>query len=111
MRDICHQHSALLSSTKSCTEWAVISGTLHVWQAEDVVPDIQTMAKGLGAGYQSIAAMMISDKIVEWMTDKSGQFIHGLSYQWMSVQAAAALEVERIIQQHKLIDYVSKQGT
>ena len=54
---------------------------------ENVVPDIETMAKGLGAaGYQSIAAMMISQDIVKVIKQGTGQFIHGLTYQAMPVQ-------------------------
>lgn len=68
------------------------------------------MAKGLGAGYQSIAAMMISKKIVNVMMKGSGQFIHGLTYQAMPVQAAAALEVQRIIREDNLMENVTIQG-
>lgn len=110
MRDVCHQHGALFILDEVMCGMGR-TGTLHAWQAEDVVPDIQTMAKGLGAGYQSIAAMMISEKVVKRMMEKSGQFIHGLTYQGMPVQAAAALEVQRIIREDKLMENVSKQGT
>ena len=110
MRDVCHQHGALFILDEVMCGMGR-TGTLHAWQAEDVVPDIQIMAKGLGAGYQSIAAMMISEKVVKRMMEKSGQFIHGLTYQGMPVQAAAALEVQRIIREDKLMENVSKQGS
>lgn len=86
------------------------TGTLHAWEGEDIVPDIQTtMGKGLGGGYQPIAAMMISQYIANVLM-KGGQFIHGHTYQGMPVQASAALEVLRIIEEDKLLDNVSKQG-
>lgn len=68
------------------------------------------MGKGLGAGYQSIAAMMVSQNIVNVLIKGSGQFVHGQTYQSMPVQAAAALEVQRIIREDKLMNNVIKQG-
>jgi adenosylmethionine-8-amino-7-oxononanoate aminotransferase len=109
MRDVCHKHGALFILDEVMCGMGR-TGTLHAWQAEDVVPDIQTMGKGLGAGYQSIAAIMISQKVVNVIKEGSGQFVHGLTYQAMPVQAAAALEVQRIIREDKLMENVSKQG-
>ena len=86
------------------------TGTLHAWQAEDVIPDIQTNAKGLGAGYMPIASMMISEKVVNGIMKGSGEFIHGMTFQAMPIQATAALEVQRIIREDKLLDNVSIQG-
>lgn len=83
---------------------------MHAWQAEDIVPDIQTMAKGLGAGYQPIAAMLVSQEIVNVLIKGGGEFIHGQTYQGMPIQAAASLEVLRIIEEDKLLENVSKQG-
>jgi adenosylmethionine-8-amino-7-oxononanoate aminotransferase len=109
MREVCHRHGALFILDEVMCGMGR-TGTLHAWQAEDVAPDIQTMAKGLGAGYQSIAAMMISPEVVNVVMKGSGLFVHGLTYQGMPVQAAAALEVQRIIQKDKLMENVSKQG-
>jgi adenosylmethionine-8-amino-7-oxononanoate aminotransferase len=109
MRDVCHKHGALFILDEVMCGMGR-TGTLHAWQAEDVAPDIQIMAKGLGAGYQSISAMMISPKVVKVMMEGSGQFIHGLTYQAMPVQAAASLEVQRIIREENLMENVIKQG-
>ena len=80
------------------------TGTLHAWQAENVVPDIQTVGKGLAGGYQPIAAMFISRKVVDVIMEGSQEFIHGLTFQSMPLQAAAGLEVQRIIQEERLLD-------
>nr|AMX22264.1 aminotransferase class-III [Cryphonectria parasitica] len=90
MRDVCHKHGALFILDEVMCGMGR-TGTLHAWQAEDVVPDIQIIAKALGAGYQSISAMMLSPKVFNRMMEGSGQFVHGLTYQAMPVQAAAAL--------------------
>lgn len=86
------------------------TGSLHAWQAEpDFRPDIQTMGKGLGAGYQPIGAMMISENIFK-VFSKSGEFVHGQTYEGMPVQAAAALEVLRIFQDKNLVPHVANIG-
>ncbi|KAH7418221.1 pyridoxal phosphate-dependent transferase [Cadophora sp. MPI-SDFR-AT-0126] len=109
MRDVCHKHGALfildevMSGMGRC-------GTLHAWQDEDVVPDLQTIGKGLGAGYQPIAAVLISHKVVNALVNGSGQFVHGQTYQGMPIQAAAALEVQRIKREENLTENVRIQG-
>ncbi len=109
MRDVCHKHGALfildevMSGMGRC-------GTLHAWQGENVVPDIQTIGKGLGGGYQPIAAVLISKRVVDRFLEGSGQFVHGQTYQGMPVQAAAALEVQRINREDNLVENVRIQG-
>jgi len=109
MRDVCHKYGALFILDEVMCGMGR-TGTLHAWQAEGVVPDIQTMGKGLGAGYQPIAAMMVSQEVVKVIKNGSGQFVHGQTYQSMPVQAAAALEVQRIIREDQLLKNVIKQG-
>ncbi|KAH8755651.1 pyridoxal phosphate-dependent transferase [Diaporthe sp. PMI_573] len=109
MRDVCHRHGALFILDEVMCGMGR-TGTLHAWQAEGAVPDIQINAKGLGGGYQPIASMMISGEVVNVLKKGSGQFVHGLTYQGMPVQAAAALEVQRIIREDRLVENVSKRG-
>lgn len=109
MRDVCHRHGALFILDEVMCGMGR-SGTLHAWQAEDVVPDLQTIGKGLGGGYVPIAAVLISEKIVKALLDGSGAFLHGQTYQGMPMQAAGALEVQRVIRERNLVDNVVKQG-
>lgn len=109
MRDVCHRHGALfildevMSGMGRC-------GTLHAWQLENVLPDIQTVAKGLGGGYQPIAAVLMSPKVARAFEDGSGQFTHGQTYQGMPLGAAAGLEVQRIVREDRLVANVAMQG-
>ncbi|TVY84933.1 putative aminotransferase [Lachnellula suecica] len=111
MRDVCHKHGALFILDEVMCGMGR-SGTLHAWQeAEgDVVPDLQTMGKGLGAGYQPVAAVLISKKVIGALLNGSGQFVHGHTYQAMPVQAAAALEVQKTIREQNLVQNVKTQG-
>ena len=56
MRDVCHKHGALFIVDEVMCGMGRC-GTLHVSLAEGVVPDIQTVGKGLGGGYVSISAV------------------------------------------------------
>jgi adenosylmethionine-8-amino-7-oxononanoate aminotransferase len=48
------------------------TGTLHACEQEGVVPDLMTIAKGLGGGYQPVGAVLAQRKIVEAMSKGSG---------------------------------------
>ena len=41
------------------------TGTLHAWEQEGVVPDIQTIGKCLGGGYQPIAGVLAGHRIID----------------------------------------------
>lgn len=109
MQNVCHRHGALFILDEVMCGMGR-TGTLHTWQVENVVPDIQTMAKGLGGGYQPIAAMLVNQKVVDIFLKGNGQIVHGQTYQAMPVQAAAALEVLKIIREDNLMKNVTKQG-
>lgn len=66
-------------------------GTLHAWQTEDVVLDIQTNAKGLGGGYVPISMVLASQEVVRVIMNGSGEFVHGQTYEGMPSVAIGAL--------------------
>lgn len=109
MKEVCHKYGVLfIVDEVMCGTGR--TGVLHAWQAESgFTPDIQTMGKGLGAGYQPIGAMMISNDIFNVLS-KSGQFVHGHTFEGMPVQAVAALEVISIIKEKNLLLNVNKKG-
>lgn len=47
-------------------------GTLHLWEQEGIVPDIQTIAKGLGGGYAPAAAILINHRVADTLSRGSG---------------------------------------
>lgn len=67
------------------------------------------MGKGLGAGYQPIGAVLISQQIIDVLSN-SGPFVHGQTYEGMPVQATAALAVLNIIKEKNLVSKVAKKG-
>jgi len=109
MREVCDRHGALLILDEVMCGMGR-TGTLHAWEQEGVFPDIQTIAKGLGGGYQPIGGILASGRIVEALRVGSGAFKHGHTYQAHPVACAAALAVQRIIHEDRLLENVRAMG-
>src|SRR5215470_10199717 len=109
VREICNRHGALLIFDEVMCGMGR-TGTLHAWEQEGVAPDIQSIAKGLGGGYQPIGAMLATARIVDTIRDGSGAFQHGHTYLGHPLACAAALEVQRVIRDEELLDNVKERG-
>ena len=109
VREICDRHGALLILDEVMCGMGR-TGTLHAWEQEDVSPDIQAIAKGLGGGYQPIGAMLARANIVDTIRDGSGAFQHGHTYLAHPLACAAALEVQHIIRDEQLLVRVNERG-
>ena len=109
VREICDRHGALLILDEVMCGMGR-TGTLHAWEQEGASPDIQAIAKGLGGGYQPIGAMLARAKIVDTIREGSGAFQHGHTYLAHPLACAAALEVQHIIDEEKLLDRVKERG-
>jgi adenosylmethionine-8-amino-7-oxononanoate aminotransferase len=86
------------------------TGTLHACEQDGVAPDLMTIAKGLGGGYQPIGAVLLSDKIFDAFASGSGFFQHGHTYMGHPMAAAAGLAVQEIIRRDNLLENVRSMG-
>jgi adenosylmethionine-8-amino-7-oxononanoate aminotransferase len=109
VREICDRHGALLILDEVMCGMGR-TGTRHAWEQEGIAPDVQAIAKGLGGGYQPIGAMLASARIVDVIRDGSGAFQHGHTYLAHPLACAAALEVQRVIDDEQLLDKVKDLG-
>lgn len=109
IRKVCDRHGALLILDEVMCGMGR-SGTLHAWQQEGVAPDIQTIAKGLGGGYQPIGGILVAGRVIDALKAGSGSFMHGQTYQAHPVACAAALEVQKIIAEQDLVAHVARMG-
>ncbi|MGP9510461.1 MULTISPECIES: aspartate aminotransferase family protein [unclassified Halomonas] len=86
------------------------TGTVFACEQDDVIPDIVTIAKGLGGGYQPIGAVMLSDKIYDSFANGSGLFQHGHTYIGHPVATATANKVVEIIARPETLANVNAMG-
>jgi adenosylmethionine-8-amino-7-oxononanoate aminotransferase len=86
------------------------TGTLYACEQEGVVPDIVTIAKGLGAGYQPIGACLLARRVFDAFAEGSGFFQHGHTYLGHAIACAAALAVQRVIAEEGLLARVRETG-
>jgi adenosylmethionine-8-amino-7-oxononanoate aminotransferase len=86
------------------------TGTMFAIEQDGVAPDLIAVAKGLGAGYAPIGAVLANGAIVERLRSGSGTFLHGHTYIGHPVAAAAALAVQEVIERDDLLLQVQKRG-
>ncbi len=86
------------------------TGSLFAYEQERIQPDIVVIAKGLGGGYQPIAALMASQAIHDVIMNGSGFFQHGHTYLGHPVACAAACAVLEVMAKEKLIEQAAKKS-
>jgi adenosylmethionine-8-amino-7-oxononanoate aminotransferase len=109
IRELCDRHGILLILDEVMCGMGR-TGTLYACEQEAVVPDLITVAKGLGAGYQPIGALLASGKVYDAVVKGSGFFQHGHTYLGHPVACAAALAVQRALRGRNLIPQVQRLG-
>jgi len=109
IREICDRYGILLILDEVMCGMGR-TGTLFACEQEGVVPDMITVAKGLGAGYQPIGALLVSDAIYGAVRDGSGFFQHGHTYMGHASACAGALAVLRAIREPRMLERVTGLG-
>ncbi|MEZ5811291.1 MAG: aspartate aminotransferase family protein [Rhizobiaceae bacterium] len=110
IREICDRHGVLLILDEVMCGMGR-TGTLFACEQEGISPDIVTIAKGLGAGYQPIGAMLCSADIYRAIEEGSGFFQHGHTYIGHPAACAAGLAVVGAIMQRGLLGCVREMGS
>ncbi|SPK76827.1 Uncharacterized aminotransferase YodT (plasmid) [Cupriavidus taiwanensis] len=109
IRAVCDKYGVLLILDEVMSGMGR-TGYLFACEEDGVVPDIVTIAKGLGAGYQPIGAMLSTRRIYDAIVGGSGFFQHGHTYIGHATACAAALAVQRAIVEDKLLANVLARG-
>ena len=109
VRDVCDRHGVLMILDEVMCGMGR-TGTLHACEQEGVVPDLVTIAKGLGGGYQPIGAVLAQKRIVDAMAAGTGFFQHGHTYLGHPVGCAAALAVQQVIERDGLLEKARARG-
>jgi adenosylmethionine-8-amino-7-oxononanoate aminotransferase len=109
IREICDQYGVLLIFDEVMCGMGR-TGALFAGDVDGVTPDIVAIAKGLGAGYQPIGAMLCQDYIHDAIEHGSGFFQHGHTYLGHPIAAAAANAVLDRLVVDGLVDDVAQKG-
>ena len=109
IREICDKHGILYIADEVMCGMGR-TGTLFALEQEGIAADITTMAKGLGTGYQPIAAVMASEKVVNAILDGSGKLWNGHTYMSHAVATAGAMAVMQEIEDRDLLSDVRRLG-
>ncbi len=109
VRELCDRHGILLILDEVMCGMGR-TGSLHACEQEGVAPDLLTVAKGLGGGYQPIGAVLVQERLVEAFRQGSGLFQHGHTYIGHAMACAAALAVQQVVQRDGLLGQVQARG-
>lgn len=109
IREVCDRYGVLLILDEVMSGMGR-TGYTFACEEDGVVPDIITIAKGLGAGYQPIGAMMTTHRIYDAIVEGSGFFQHGHTYIGHATACAAALAVQETIASERLLENVRLRG-
>jgi hypothetical protein len=109
VREICDQHGVLLMLDEVMCGMGR-TGSMYACEQDGIAPDLLTIAKGLGGGYQAIGALLVSEKIFTTIRDGSGFFQHGHTYMGHPTACAAALAVQHAIRDEDLLTNVQLMG-
>lgn len=109
IREICDRYGVLLILDEVMCGMGR-TGSLFACEQDGIAPDVVCIAKGLGAGYQPIGAMLCTSDIFSTIADGSGFFQHGHTYLGHPAAAAAGHAVVSAILDRDLVSRVNTQG-
>ena len=109
VRNICDKYGVLLILDEVMCGMGR-TGHLFASEFDEIAPDILCIAKGLGAGYQPIGAMLCSKNIYNRLGKGSGFFQHGHTYMGHPVACAAGLAVLKAILNRKLLSSIKSKS-
>lgn len=113
MRAVCTELDILLVTDEVITAFGR-TGPMFACEAEDVSPDLMTLAKGLTSGYVPMGAVLMSDKVYQGIADGAAADLvigHGATYSGHPVSAAVGLEVLRLYTEGGILANGLRVGT
>ena len=102
---ICDEYGILLISDEVITGF----GRLGSWFGADhfgTRPDFMPFAKGVTSGYLPLGGVFVSDRVIDVLIDKGGEFFHGYTYSGHPAACAVAIANLKILRSENLIERV-----
>lgn len=107
VREICDEHDVLfIADEVMCGSGR--TGTYFAHEHDRVKPDMVTLAKSIGGGYQPLAATVVGSKIAS-VLGESG-FAHGHTYVGHAAACAAGVAVQEVIDRDGLLERSRSMG-
>jgi adenosylmethionine-8-amino-7-oxononanoate aminotransferase len=107
IRRICDKHQVLfIADEVMCGSGRC--GTFYAHEEDDVVPDLVTMAKGLGGGYVPIGGIIARKHVCDAIAKDPGGFAHGHTYIGHAICCAAGVAVQKCLDQGALASVSAK---
>ncbi len=109
IREICDQYNVLLILDEVMCG-AGRTGSYFAFEHDDIIPDIITLAKGLGGGYQPLGACLCRCSIHDTIVESCGSFAHGHTYIGHATACAAGIAVMQVLDEHALLTRIASIG-
>ena len=109
VREVCDRYGVLLILDEVMCGMGRC-GDLFTFEREQAVPDLVCVAKGLGAGYQPIGAVIAARRVYDTIVSGSGFFQHGHTYLGHAAACAGALAVQKRLHEDGLLARVGPLG-
>src|SRR5881398_2604774 len=107
IREVCDRHGILLILDEVMAGFGR-TGKWFACENWDVVPDIITLAKGINSGYVPLGAMVISERIADWVRDK--YFAGGLTYSGHPLACAAGVASIEAFREEGIVENAAEMG-
>ena len=109
IKEICDKNDILLIADEVMTGCGR-TGTMLASEQWEVIPDIVTFGKGLGAGYAPIAAAVASEKVIEPILKGTKSVMSGHTLSANPQACATSLAVLNYLEKNKIIEEVECKG-
>ncbi len=109
VREICERTGVLMIADEVMCG-AGRCGTWRALEHDGVVPDIMSVAKGLGGGYLPLGAAIYHERLWQPMQARHGGLMTGHTFTAHTTACAAGVAVQTIVEREKLVERVAKDG-
>jgi taurine--2-oxoglutarate transaminase len=107
VREVCDRHGILLILDEVMAGFGR-TGKWFACENWDVVPDIITLAKGINSGYVPLGAMVMSERIADWVRDR--YFASGMTYSGHPLACAAAVASIEAFREESIVENAAAMG-
>jgi len=107
VREICDRHDILFIADEIMSG-SGRTGTYFAHEHDGVTPDIVTLAKGIGGGYQALGATIVESRVASTLT--TAGFAHGQTYIGHATACAAGVAVQKALDDYDLLARTREMG-